>query len=307
MKFLVKAMIALLPLLISAPAVQANDLFETADEHFEKREDNRAEIAKARTAYMALLSQVSGDDLVYAVAQLGRLAIYEGEMLLPKTDRDERREIFQQCWCTDPSVSILGGGSCRSPGFVEKIKTVNGQEHPAYFYFKGVCMAYWGEQGSTIEKLAFVGTIESLINKAPTVDYNLIKGTDYEGGGAHRLAAGFYANPGAAVIGYYKPDIALAAIDRAIAAPAAIGDPSNGSQYFDNHQGRVTVLIQLHKKYPNAGWNQKGIDYANQMLLNMTDIIDFDTYPAGRKAEFMFNYKMLKTHYKTLTGQDWAP
>jgi len=307
MMFLVKAMFALLPLLIVVPAVHANDLLATADEHFENRENNRSEIAKARTAYLSLLDQVEGDELVYVVAQLGRLAIYEGEMLLPKTARDERRQIFQQCWCKDPSVSILGGGSCRSPGFVEKIKTVGGLEHPAYFYFKGVCMAYWGEQGSTVEKLAFVGTIESLITKAPTVDYNLIKGSDFEGGGAYRLAAGFYANPGAAVIGYYKPDDALVAIDKAIAAPASIGDPSSGTQYFDNHQGRVTVMIELNKKYPNAGWQQRGVDYANEMLLNMTDIIDFDTYPANRKPEFMFNYKMLQTHYKTLTGQDWAP
>lgn len=307
MKFLIKAAVAVLPLLALAPAAQAYDTFAAADQLFEQREDNRQAIAQARSAYMALLNQVTGDELVHAVSQLGRLAIYEGEMLLAKNARAERRAIFEQCWCAAPRVGILGQGSCAAPGFVEKIKTVNGKEHPAYHYFRGVCLGYWGEQGSTIEKLAFVGQIEGHIKKGPTVNYNLVKGSDFEGGGLHRLAAGFYANDAASIIGYYKPDEALAAIDRAIAAPASVGDPSNGSQYFDNHQGRVLVLIEMHKKYPNAGWKQKAIDYANDMLFTMTDIIDFDSYPADRKAEFMYNYRELLSHYKTLTGQDWVP
>lgn len=307
MKLLLKLVFTTLPLIFVAQCAQADDIFTQADLLFEQREDSRTKIAAARTAYTALLGQVSGDQLVYAVSQLGRLSIYEGEMLLPKTARNERREIFEKCWCEEPSVSILGAGSCRKPGFVEKIKTVNGKEHPAYYYFKGVCLAYWGEQGSSIEKLAFVGQIEAAVQKAPTVDYELIKGTDFEGGGAYRLAAGFYSNPAAAILGYYKPDVAFTAINNAITAPASVGDPSDGSQYFDNHQGKVQVLIELNNKYPNDGWKQKAIDYTTEYLGNMADIIDFDSFPAGRKPEFMFNFKMMKTHYRTLTGQDWVP
>lgn len=307
MKFMFKLAIVALPILTATQVAQADDVFTAADQLFEQREDNRQAIAQARNAYLGILNQVSGDQLVYAVSQLGRLAIYEGEMLLPKTARAERRAIFEQCWCAEPKVNLLGQGSCAKPGFVEKIKTVNGKEHPAYHYYKGVCQGYWGEQGSAVEKLAFVGQLEGHIKKGPTVNYDLIKGSDFEGGGIYRLAAGFYSNPAAAVLGYYKPDEAMVAIEKAIAAPASVGDPSNGSQYFDNHQGKVAVFIELDKKYPNAGWKQKGIDYANDILINMTDIIDFDTYPAGRKAEFMFNYRKLKEHYKTLSGQDWNP
>lgn len=307
MKLLLKLILTAMPLMFMAQSALADDIFAAADLLFDQREDNRAKIAEARVAYTTLLAQVSGDQLVYAVTQLGRLAIYEGEMLLPKTARNERREIFEKCWCEEPSVSILGSGSCRKPGYIEKIKTVNGKEHPAYYYFKGVCLAYWGEQGSPLEKLAFVGQIEAAIQKAPAVNYDLIKGSDFEGGGAYRLAAGFYSNPAAAVLGYYKPDVAHTAIEKAIAAPATVGDPSDGSQYFDNHQGKVQVMIELNKKYPNDGWKQKAIDYTTEYLVNMADIIEFDSFPAGRKPEFMFNFKMMKTHYKTLTGQDWNP
>src|SRR5262245_59649748 len=91
--------------LASANSALAVD-WSAADAAFAQREGNRAKIAEARTKYLEILGQVSESaDRLRAVAQLGRLAIYEGEMVLPKTARDERREIFSQCWCKQPKVT----------------------------------------------------------------------------------------------------------------------------------------------------------------------------------------------------------
>jgi hypothetical protein len=282
-------------------------IFRDADELFAQRENNRAKIAQARSAYNALLSRVSGDQLAYAVAQLGRLAIYEGEMLLPKTATTERKAIFQDCWCKTPRINIIRQGSCDNPGFVDKIKNVNGREHPAYYYFQSVCMAYWLEVSGPIEKVAFVSQLDALLTRGPSVNYDLVKGSEFEGGGITRVSAGVHSNPASAALGFHKPEEAMIEIDKSLSAPAAIGDPNSGARYFGNHQIKAGVYIQLDNKFPSAGWMQKGIDYTNATLIEMTDIIDFDTYPTERKPEFMYNYSMIKKLYKDMTGDEWVP
>jgi hypothetical protein len=284
----------------------SDSIFDEADRLFAEREQGRTKVGEARASYSSLLDRVSGDQLVHAVAQLGRLAIYEGEMLLPKTATAERREIFQNCWCKNPRRGI-GGGSCQDPGFVDRIKTIEGKEHPAYFYFKGACLAYWMEIAGPLEKVAFIGQLESALTQGINVNYDLVKGTDYEGGGLLRIAAGVHSNPASAALGYHRPEEAYNEVNRALAAPASIGDPNSGDRYFGNHQMKANVFIQLDKKFPDADWMSKGIEFTNQTLLNMTDMIDFDTFPAGRKPEFLYNYRMLKEHYRTMTGDEWNP
>lgn len=287
---------------LAAPALALD--WSQADALFNQRKDNRAVIAQARTAYLGLLNQATTKaDKLRAVAQLGRLAVYEGEMVLPKNASADRKAVFSQCWCAQPRVSGIPpfvSGSCSSPGFVDKISPAAlGEEHPAYFYFHGVCLAYWGEQGTLSEKLAFTPKVVDDIEKGQTLD------TRYEGGGIGRLAAGVYSNPAARPLGLYKPNEALELIDAALAEQPFPGDPSNGSSYYDNWQGKASVLIQLHDDNPNGGFRQQGIDMVTDKLTEMEEKIADDDLPAERSAEFHFNYKKLKEHYRTLTGQDW--
>lgn len=294
---LIASFVAMLGLSTSAWALD----WSAADALYAQRQDNRAVIAQARAAYLTLLGQATETaDKLRAVSQLGRLAVYEGEMILPKDASAERRAIFQECWCADPRVSLLGVGSCAREGFVDAIHPDRiGQNHPAYHYFHGVCLAYWGEQGSLPEKLAFTSWISRDIRNGQAVDQR------YEGGGINRLAAGLWSNPATRPLGIYNPQDALRAIDQALTAQAYPGDPSSGSSYYDNWQGKATVLLQLHADDPSGGHLQAVTDLTTSKLAEMDEKIEDDDLPARRGAEFHFNYKKLKEHYHQATGQDW--
>lgn len=289
--------VAISALAVLAPAAHAAD-WATADTLFAQREGNRDAIAKARAQYRELLGQATAaEDKVRAVEALGRLAIYEGEMLLPKTDTAGRKAIFSDCWCENP---VALSRSCGRPGFVDAISPAKlGQETQAYFYFHGVCLGYWGQQVGLVEQLAFVSKLQDDVAKGLA-----FTPANYEGGGVHRLAAGIYENPQARGVGLYDPDKALVEIDTAIAQPAFQGQEA-GNLYFDNFQGKISVLRQLEKKHPQAGWNQKAIDLAAAALTSMQALLDAGTLPQGRSAEFKAQMGLIKVHYKELTGSDW--
>lgn len=291
------AMIAL------APMAKA-DIWTTADNYYAQRENNRDNIAKARQEYLSILGQVtSKTDKLRAVSQLGRLAVYEGEMLLPKNDRDGRRAIFQGCWCKTPKVTgipPLVSGSCQEEGFVDAISPAKlGEAHPAYFYFYGVCLAYWGEQGSLSEKLAFTKKITDSITAGQNLD------TRFEGGGINRLSAGVKSNPATKPLGIYAPATALNEINKALSEGPYTGDPSSGALYYDNWQGKVSVLMQLAEDNPSGGYKQQAIDTAKAALTELQGKIEDDDLPTGRGAEAKFNYGKLKDYYKQLTGTEW--
>lgn len=299
-----RAFSAVLAAMVVGAAAARADIWTQADNLFAQRENDRNKIAQARTEYLTILNQVTtAGEKVRAVAQLGRLAVYEGEMLLPKTASAERKAIFGPCWCAEPKVTgvpPLVSGSCKSPGFVDKISPAAiGQNHPAYYYFRGVCLAYWGEQGSLAEKLAFTPWINDTLTEGLKLD------TRYEGGGVERLAAGVYSNPAAKPLGLYKPAEALNLVNKALGEESYPGDPSNGANYYDNWQGKASVLRQLHEDTPNGGYKQQAITLVTDTLTEMDDRIANDDLPAGRGAEFQFNYGKLKTHYKELTGDNW--
>jgi len=197
-------------------------------------------------------------------------------------------------------VSLLGSGSCREDGFVEAISPdAIGEDHPSYHYFKGVCMAYWGEQATLFQKLAFTSHIEYHIEQGMELSHR------YEGAGILRLAAGLYSNPQTQALGIYDVHYAKEAIDSAVEQQAYPGDPSDGSQYYDNWNGMVQVLRQLHADEPDAGWEDEAIATCEEILGEMDYRIEEDDLPSGREAEFKFNYNKIKEWYKEMTGQDW--
>ena len=271
------------------------DIWADADTAFADRLNDREAIAEARTLYKEILETATGPDALRAASQLGRLAIYEGEMLLPKSASEERMEIFSDCWCRDPRVSglIVPEGDCREPGFVDAISPENlGEEHPAYYYFHGVCMAYWGEQASLRQKLAFTSWITWSIDEGQQTD------TRFDGGGIHRLTAGVYSNPQADLLGIYQPEYALEEIYKALRSEAYPGDPSNGASYYDNWKGLIEVLMELDR-------NDEAIEALEEALPELQELIEEDELPAGRGPEAIYNYKSMKKFYEELTGDEW--
>jgi hypothetical protein len=253
------------------------DQWSAADAAYALREGNRAKIAEARAAYKQILDAATTEgDKLRAVSQLGRLAIYEGEMTLPDSDTAGRKTIFADCW----------------QGFTNKIQPgTNGVgENPAYYYFKGVCLAYWGKAAGPLASLPQVPTLKALIAGGQTQDVR------FEGGGIYRLMAGVYSNKAAIAVGLYRPDDALAAAKNAVAQGAYPGDPSGGADYYDNWRG--LALTQDEK-----GLKDDAIATLNDKIAELQDLADNNALPQGREAEAKWNLQQMKDHLARLQSR----
>ncbi len=252
------------------------DQWTTADAAFQQRDGNRARIADARAQYQAILAAATTEgDKLRAASQLGRLAIYEGEMLLPKTDTAGRKAVFSECW----------------QGFIEKIKPgTNGVgESPNYYYFKGVCLAYWGQAAGPLASLPHVPTLKDMIAKG------LLQDKRFEGAGVHRLAAGVYSNKAAIAVGLYKPDEALANAQQAVQLPAFPGDVSSGAEYYDNWRG--LALTQDEK-----GLKDDAKATLEEKIAELEDLLSSNTLPQGREPEAKWNLQEMKDHLARLNA-----
>jgi len=274
--------------------------FTAADALFANRESGRAVVGQARDAYLQLLGQATTQgDKIRVVEQLGRLALYEGEMLVPKSDTAARRQIFGDCWCKETSVLR---GACVKPGFLDTISPANlGHSTPAYFYFRGLCSGYWGEAANLIERATFSGVLRDNINDGLAQSNDDL---NYEGGGIHRVVANVWSNPAARVVGLYNVHGALDQANLALAAPATGGN-GPGTVYFDNARTKVAVLQQLNQDEPSGGWKSQAVSYLDDTLIDMNDRVSSSQVPSDRAPEFKVFFQRLKEDYKSMTGNDW--
>ncbi len=253
---------------LSAPSAFASDPFAAADEMYSQRENNHPKIEEARVAYLALLTSATATDgqKIRAATQLGRLAIYQGEMLFSKTDKESRKRVFRQCWET----------------VAEKISpTVVGENSPFYLY-KGVCLAYWAEAVGTIPSLPYLPTLINILKKIDDSAHPEFK--SFEGGGLYRLAGGVHSNPIAHDFpgNLYNPTQALQEANEAIAT-LGVQDPVThktltGSDFYENFLAVARVYLEMNKLPEAKLAYQRGIDVVNAA-------IDADNVPEGRVAE----------------------
>ena len=245
-----------------APAAKA-DVFAQADAAYAQRENNHEAIATARADYLAVLNGNSNRaQKIYAATQLGRLAIYEGEQLTPKSDTDTRKAIFSDCW----------------QNWVEKINPSAVGENPAYYYFKGVCIAYWGEVVSPILAIPKLPVLNDMIAKG-----KVGSNADFEGGGIWRLAAGVHSNPKAKPIpGAYQPQAAIEEIANALASQglkdARANEKVTGQKFYENWRGKATVALENGDVAGAKAAYQQGIAMIQADQAN-------GTAPKSRKAE----------------------
>ena len=283
---------ALVTLVASSQALSAN--WDQADAFYSQRSNNRSAIAQARQAYIQILNEVtSKEDKIRAVAQLGRLAIYEGEMLLPKSATTERVNVFSPLWC-EKFNSLL---KCVKDGDI--IKHIHPRlvgENEAYYYFRGVSAAYWGEAIGGLYPAANIGILKNLIASGKQLDLR------YEGGGIERLAAGIHSAPKARPLpGTYDAQLALEEITAATEREA-YGDGLPGSMYFDNWRGKAVVLLQLAADAQSAGDAGKAAAYKAEaksiLQTNIEEVellIDLEELPNGREAETIAQFEMMKS------------
>ncbi len=203
---------ALFTVLICTAAV-AHD-FSEADAAFALREDSST-IAKTRGLYeQALNSSASKEDLLHAVERLGKLAYYEGELLLSQDDSSKRKQIFSKCL-----------------EYVENINPAKIGKSENYFYWKTSCLALWGRAAGMISAAVRLGELKD--NMKQGLEFN----TDYAGGGMHRVVATIHLRA-SWLSGLQDYEKALVQINEAA---------QKGPEYFNVYVVKAEILKALDR------------------------------------------------------------
>ena len=243
-------------LLNIAPFAKGAD-FSRADALFLLRGEGRPATQTARSAYEELLPSLTSPlDLVYAVTRIATLDIFEGEILLPRTARAERKPIFEKCF--DHTALLIAP---------ERIGAT-----PQYYYWRTVCLALWGEAATPVQRALKVTLLKQLLRDGLASD------TRFYGGGILRVAAGVYSNPEARTVGLYDPEDALRKTDGALTSPPYPGDGSDGSGYYSNYRYKILTLIELNRR-PEA------IALRQQVVAELEELVAAGALPVGREPE----------------------
>jgi hypothetical protein len=278
---MIRSLIAVIGLSAASFAHAVPD-FSAADAMFKTRSEGLAKVMQARDAYKALATTATGEDKVYAIAQMSRLDFIRGELLLVKPSEGDtaaqRKAIFEEC--------------------LTNVDAIKPSEFPAsaeiYYTWKITCFAFWGEAAGPLERLGRVAELKALIKDGLELTTNASGeyiGT-YDGGAMGRYVAAVYANPGARPVGLYKPEVALKLATAALAAgvshdrafPLAL----KGSDYYENVWVVGDVLRELGQKSEAVAKLEAGITELEERIAD-------EELPAGREYEANFQLAKMKS------------
>ncbi len=252
-------------------AAQAYD-FTAADELFDQRaptEEGAEAISKALAAYSQALDTVTGDEKLYAVSQISRLYIYDGDMTRPESDKKARMRIFDNCLDT----------------LKEHIHPDDVGATPQYYYYKVYCLALWGKAAGPLRILLRAPALKRAIREGLKLD------TRYEGGGLPRMVGAIYLNSKARPIGLYKPTEALALIEQAIASEGvedrAYPEILTGADVADNYYHYAEALLRNDRK-------AEAIEVLEQTIAEYEELIELDALPVGREPESRYYLEKLR-------------
>ena len=188
--------------------------FSEADALFKQRENNLGAISKARGLYEQALSGSSKEDLMHAVERLGKLAYYEGDLLLSQDESSKRKQIFSKCLEHVESIN---------PSKIGKTGT--------YFYWKTACLALWGRAAGMISAAGRLGELKDSMRQGLEFD------AEYAGGGMHRVVATIHLRA-SWLSGLQNYEKALLQINEAIA---------KGPEYFNVYVVKAEILKALDR------------------------------------------------------------
>jgi hypothetical protein len=217
-------------------------VFDQADALFAQREGSSANVHAARADYEQIASAATGDDLAYCVQQIGRLAVYEGDYLLPADSGNDaaRASLFDECRT-----------------YAKKLE--GDQSHVnAYAFWRMACTAQWMQYATVADRLAQLSDTKAYFDKVVTdsLDIDAALGLDlsYQGGGMQRTLTAIYANQLSSLMRSTLPDgqKALAMANAALADPAYAGDPNAGADYYRNYRHKAIALAFLGDKADEA-------------------------------------------------------
>ena len=256
--------------------------FTAADELFKQRaptQEGKEAISQALAAYHNALETVTGDDKMYAVTQIARLYIYEGDMTRPESDKKARMRTFDDC------LDVIK----------EHIHPDDIGATPQYYYFKVYCLALWGKAAGPLRVLVRAPTLKKAISEGLKLD------TRYEGGGLPRMVGAVYLNKKARPIGLYKPDEALLLLEDAIASDGvedrAYPEPLAGVDVAENYYHYAEALLKNDRK-------TEAIQLLEDTIAEYEELAELEALPVGREPEALYYLSKLKNRLAKYTAEE---
>ena len=256
--------------------------FTAADELFKQRaptEEGKEAISKALAAYRKALETVTGDDKMYAVTQIARLYVYEGDMTRDEGDKKARMRTFDNC------LDVIK----------DYIHPDDVGATPQYYYFKVYCLALWGKAAGPLRVLTRALTLKRAISEGLKLD------TRYEGGGLPRMVGAIYLNNKARPIGLYKPDKALLLIEDAIASEGvedrAYPEPLTGADVAENYYHYAEALLKNERK-------AEAIQVLEDTIAEYEELVELEALPVGREPEALYYIEKLKERLAEYTAEE---
>ena len=254
--------------------------FSAADAQFalrSKTEEGTAAISKAISLYRESLDTVEGEDLLYAVAQISRLYIYLGDMVLSIEATKQRLRTFDNCLDT-LNATITP----------KKF----GEKTPVYYYFKISCLALWGKSANPLQALMRIPTLKKAVDEGLKLD------TRFEGGGIPRIVAAVYLNSKAKPLGLYRPEEAADLIDQALESKPiedrAYLHPISGADVLENYYFQASALWENDRR-------DDAIALLTDTIAEYQELIEMEVLFEGREPETMVYFERtqnLLKHYQ---------
>ena len=200
---------------------------------------------QAIQAYEVMLPALSRGELVYAMGRIGQLTHFWGDILTPREDAATRKAIFGRC-----------------EREIERINPRLVGENAPYYYYRGLCGGFYAEAGNLLDKVSRAGLYKR--GSSQDVLYRAIDMGFYSylSGGIYRVGAGIFSNPLARLVGLYKPQEAIAFLNRALTLPASSGGLT-GADYCDNYRflGLAYLALPTPDRAKAASTLRTALDY----------------------------------------------
>ena len=242
------------------------NVFSEADDLFFQRDNGFSTATRAREAYSRVLEgNLTDDQKIYAVTQIGRLDIYRGSMIDGVENRVVK-DVFDDC--------------------LDSVKKIEDTESQAYYYYHLACVAFRGKASSSFGRLKWALKLKSAQEDALE---SLNQGVAVEGGGILRVLSAVRGNRQAKPLGLYNPEEALSFAERALSTPTVEVRPYpnelGGSDYHENYFFYAQAQLSLAIEREDRSVAEKALETIEEAIETLDDLEDLEELPKGREPE----------------------
>ena len=275
--------VALYPLSLAFSGVD----LDKADLDFKNRgEKNFSELTQLREQYKSIYSQgnLSEEDRIKVVTQMGRLDIYRGGLLVEVRNDvsiDQQKQAMNEC--------------------MNDIELISDTNSAQYHFIKITCIAFRGKLESSITGRMKYG-LKMRKAQGPAIQIAQSSLGNFEGGGIYRVLSAIRGNRKAKPLRLYDADEALDYANKALQRPEFDDDyyqsRMSGKDYFENYyyQAQAYVAQGIENEDINLVHNGLSVLKSKIKKINYLE----KTNKLGERAPETIAYRSVMNKLKTV-------